>query len=157
MTNGLGTPIEMPDIEVEARPKFAATGIGIFETFNDAGKILMRFRSAAGGGFGSATLMFDSHGSILDLRIYAMHNIALVLALVQSDKLVLQGAVGKVSAGSPIISMQCEPKDLSGVSPDSILDIVGNFNEDGTSVEHVIIAAGPGSGVVIVQGHHPAP
>lgn len=158
-TNGGDSPIELSDGEIASAPKFAVTDSWLFETINDAGKILLRFGDAAGNGMSGQTLMFDAQGKVLDLRIIARKNIALVLALVESDMLRLRAAVGRVTDDAPhkLSRIQCPVKDLPGVSPDSIVDIIGNINDDGTSDDRIIVSAGAGSGVSVISGHHPAP
>ena len=158
-TNGGDTPIESSDRDLAAGPKFAVTDTWLFQTTNEGGKIFLRFGDAAGNDMGGQTLLFNAQGKVLDLRIIARRNIALVLALVQSDMLRLRGAVGKVTDEVPhkLSRIECPQKELTGVSPESIVDIVGIINDDGTSDDRVIVSAGAGSGVTVISGHHPAP
>jgi hypothetical protein len=155
-TNGNeGVTLEGADSFIPMRPRMALSNSFLFITFKDNGKLVMHWGrlNTQGGvdGFRGPTDLLDI-GDILDLKIIARGNIALVAAIerVGSTNRV-RAAVGQVS-GQLFTCRECPPKDLP---EGQIVDLLNRINDDGSSDDFVCVK--PAGSATGVYGHHPPP
>ena len=155
----VSSTISLSEAELNSRPKFAVTDNFLFYTFIDEAGYQLRFSTDGGKSFSSLTKLCDIEGQVLDLRISASKDIALVTSIEQNDHgLKVRAVVGIVKPVNEGLIFQ--PKECQGISlevpPASILDVTSVINVDGTSDDCVFIRAGTNA-TTTVFGHHPHP
>jgi len=158
-TGPVSSTISISQAELLSRPKFAVTDNFLFYTFIDEAGYQLRFSTDGGKSFSGLTKLCNLEGEVLDLRISAKNDIALVTSIEQNnDGTKVRAVVGIVIEVNEGLIFQ--PRECQGISlqvpPDSILDITSQINADGTSDDCVFIRAGTGA-TTTVFGHHPHP